>query len=59
MVHDGFDVLAAILPVRVLTEEYMTDLAEFQALCTKQYWKDQADRPADAPEEQMELEETE
>ena len=59
VVHDGFDVLAAILPVRVLTEEYMTDLAEFQALCTKQYWKDQADRPADAPEEQMELEETE
>lgn len=60
VVHDGFDVLAAILPVRVLTEEYMTDLAEFQALCTRQYWKDQADRPADAPEEeQMELEGTE
>lgn len=58
-VHDGFDVLAAILPVQVLTEEYMTELAEFQALCTRQYWKDRADRPADAPEEQMELEETE
>lgn len=59
-VHDGFDVLAAILPVQVLTEEYMTELAEFQALCTKQYWKDKDNRPADAPEEeQMELEGTE
>lgn len=59
-VHDGFDVLAAILPVQVLTEEYMTELAEFQALCTRQYWKDRDSRPADGPEEeQMELEGTE
>lgn len=33
VVHDGMDVLAAIMPMNILKEEYINDLAEFQALC--------------------------
>lgn len=35
VVHDGFEVLAAIMPVRIVTEKYLADLSEFQALCTE------------------------
>ena len=40
MVHDGMDVLAAIMPMNILKEEYINDLAEFQALCMEQFYKD-------------------
>lgn len=41
VVHDGMDVLGAILPRKVVTKEYLSDLAEFEALCTQQYFRDQ------------------
>lgn len=40
VVHDGMDVLAAIMPMNILKEEYINDLAEFQALCMEQFYKD-------------------
>lgn len=40
VVHDGLDVLAAILPTLVLSEEFLGELAEFQALCTEQFYKE-------------------
>lgn len=48
VVHDGFDVLAAIMPMQVVTQEFLADLSEFQALCTEQYYreKDRADAAA-------------
>lgn len=42
VVHDGFEVLAAIMPVRIVTEKYLADLSEFQALCTEQFYREQA-----------------
>lgn len=41
VVHDGFDVLAAILPVLAVNEEFLGELAEFQALCTEQFYREQ------------------
>jgi len=38
VVHDGMDVLAAIMPMNILKEEYINDLAEFQALCMEQFY---------------------
>lgn len=40
VVHDGMDVLAAIMPMNILKEEYINDLAEFQALCMEQFYED-------------------
>ena len=59
VVHNGFDVLAAIMPMQIVTQEYLADLAEFQALCTEQYYreKDRADAAAalaDAEEQETE-----
>lgn len=59
IVHDGFDVLAAIMPMQVVTQEFLADLSEFQALCTEQYYreKDRADAAAaltDAEEQEAE-----
>lgn len=41
VLHNGFDVLAAIMPMQIVTQEYLADLAEFQALCTEQYYREQ------------------
>ena len=59
VVHNGFDVLAAIMPMQIVTQEYLADLSEFQALCTEQYYreKDRADAAAalaDAEEQEAE-----
>lgn len=40
VVHDGFEVLAAIMPVQIATEKYLADLSEFQALCTEQFYRE-------------------
>lgn len=59
VLHNGFDVLAAIMPMQIVTQEYLADLQEFQALCTEQYYreKDRADAAAalaDAEEQEAE-----
>lgn len=53
MVHDGFEVLAAVMPVQVVTEEYLADLSEFHALCTEQFYRQRDAGAGDAePEEE-------
>lgn len=37
VVKDGFEVLAAILPVKVLSERYLNCLRKFTAMCESQY----------------------
>lgn len=36
-VKDGFDVIAAVLPLKVITEEFLQQLSEFESLCAAQY----------------------
>lgn len=40
VIHDGLDVLAAVLPVKVITEDFLGALDEFQALCTEQFFRE-------------------
>lgn len=37
VVKDGFEVLAVILPVKVLSERYLESLRKFNAMCESQY----------------------
>lgn len=30
------------MPVRIVTEKYLADLSEFQALCTEQFYRERA-----------------
>ena len=53
VVHDGLEVLAAVMPVQVVTEEYLADLSDFQALCTEQFYRERDAGEGDAePEEE-------
>ena len=64
VVRNGLNVLAAIMPVQVVTQEFLADLSEFQAICTEQYYreKDRADAVAAQMDtqgaEQIEMEES-
>ena len=59
VVHDGMDVLAAIMPMNILKEEYIDDLAEFQALCMEQFYKDKERREAVIEEAEDDAEDAE
>lgn len=49
VVKDGIEVLAAILPVKVLSEKYIKDLREFYLRCDEQYkWQQAAAITKDA-----------
>lgn len=39
-VKQGFILVAVLLPARILTEQYLADLADFQAVCTEQYLRE-------------------
>lgn len=54
VVHDGMDVLGAILPVKIVTKEYLSDLAEVEALCAQQYYRDQERSKAEDGSEEAE-----
>lgn len=41
-VKDGFNMLAAIMPVRVVSDKYIADLQEFEALCVDQLFRERA-----------------
>lgn len=51
VVHDGFEVLAGIMPLQVVSAEYLADLQEFQALCTEQFYREQSRAEAGATAE--------
>lgn len=44
VVHDGFDVIAAVAPLEVIDEDFIGDLEEFQTLCVSQYLRQQERR---------------
>lgn len=58
VVHDGFEVLAAVMPVQVVTEEYLADLSDFQALCTEQFYRERSREAADESAADAEVEKT-
>lgn len=41
-VHDGMNLLAAIMPMKVVSEEYLGQLAEFEAMCAEQLYRERA-----------------
>lgn len=47
-VHDGMNLLAAVMPMQVVSQEYLASLAEFEAMCTEQLYREQA-RTGDEP----------
>lgn len=58
VVHDGLEVLAAVMPVQVVTEEYLADLSDFQALCTEQFYRERSRAAADESAADAEAEKT-
>lgn len=42
IVKDGFEVMAAIMPLNIITRKYLEELAEFEVLCTRQFHREQA-----------------
>lgn len=52
VVKDGFEVLAAILPVKVLSERYLNCLRKFTAMCESQYDLEHLDAIRAAREEE-------
>lgn len=48
-VHDGMNLLAAVMPMQVVSQEYLASLAEFEAMCTEQLCREQA-RTRDEPD---------
>ena len=60
VVRDGFDVVAAILPLNIIDKEFLGDLQEFQARCVEQYLRLEARRGiADMDDGQTVIEGTE
>lgn len=59
IVKDGIEVLAAILPVEVLSEKYIKDLREFYIRCADQYQGQQAAAITKAAEQGIQEEVTE
>lgn len=41
-VHDGMNLLAAVMPMQVVSQEYLASLAEFEAMCTEQLYREKA-----------------
>lgn len=60
VVKDGFDILAIIMPMKVVNEEFLADLQEFETLCTEQLFRERirAEAKAAAEAEKEEPEET-
>ena len=42
MVKCGFEVIAGIAPLNIVSKEYLEKLAEFEVQCTQQFARDQA-----------------
>lgn len=62
-VKDGMMMLAALMPMQIVSDKYLADLAEYQAICTDQLFRERARAAAttteqpEEPAEQTELEE--
>lgn len=62
VVKNGFEVIAAVMPLNIVSQEYLEKLAEFEVHCTQQYAREKARMDfaaAQAAAEQTEEEEAE
>lgn len=42
IVKNGFEIIAAVMPLNIVTQEYLEKLAEFEVHCTQQYAREKA-----------------
>ena len=54
-VKDGFNILAIIMPMRIVCETFLAELQEFEALCTEQLFRERARAEAGEAAEADEL----
>lgn len=54
-VKDGFSILAVILPLQIISEKFLAELQEFEALCTEQLFRQRARAEAGEAAEADEL----
>lgn len=40
VIKDGFEVLAGIMPMRIVSQQFLADLAEFESICTEQFMRE-------------------
>lgn len=62
VIKNGFEVIAAVMPLNIVSQEYLEKLAEFEVHCTQQYAREKARldfAAAQATAEQTEEEEAE
>lgn len=62
VIKNGFEVIAAVMPLNIVSQEYLEKLAEFEVHCTQQYAREKARldfAAAQAAAEQTEEEEAE
>lgn len=60
-VKDGFDILAVIMPMQIVNDEYIARLQEYEAMCVEQLFREKAQARmteiTEAEAEQVEMEE--
>ena len=54
-VKDGFNILAIIMPMRIVSKTFLAELQEFEALCTEQLFREQARAEAGEAADSAEL----
>ncbi len=42
VIRNGFDTEAGIMPVKIVSKEFLGDLSDFQARCTEQYFREES-----------------
>lgn len=42
VIRDGFDTVAGIMPVEIVSKEFLGDLSTFQTQCTEQYLREES-----------------
>jgi hypothetical protein len=49
VIRDGLETVAGIMPMQIISKEFLGDLQEFQARCTEQYFREESRRTQDTP----------
>lgn len=54
VIKDGFEVLAGFQPVKIINQQFLADLAEFESACVSQYMREQECNKAEQDTEKAE-----
>jgi len=46
VIRNGFETVAGIMPMRIVSKEFLGDLSDFQARCTEQYFREESRKAA-------------